>query len=129
MFERLRHRDLGKVGHPAAVWLFQLGIEQPQDNDIDAVTFTCRPNNWLNVLPSRRCDGHGGQATERAAVGCHQHQLCGSGLCHHRRLWQRNLSRYSPAALNFSRAAGLVSAARNARAASRLVLAEEMPPT
>jgi hypothetical protein len=44
-------RDLGEVGHPAAVWLFQLGIEQPQDRDVDAVTFTRRPNNRFNVLP------------------------------------------------------------------------------
>src|SRR5262245_31395406 len=46
---------------------------------------TCRPNNRLNVLPPGRCNRHGGQATDHATLGCHQHQLCSSWLCHHRR--------------------------------------------
>ena len=77
-----RLRDLSEVRHPAAVWLLQLGIEQPQDSDIDAVMITCRTNNRLNVLPPGRHNRHGVQATDRATVGCHQHQLCSSWLCH-----------------------------------------------
>jgi hypothetical protein len=60
------------------MWLLQLGIEQPQDSDIDAVMITCRPNNRLNVLPPGRRNWHGGQATDRATVGCKKYQLCSS---------------------------------------------------
>jgi hypothetical protein len=80
-----RFRDFGEVGHPAPVWLLQLGIEQPQDSDIDAVMITGCPNNRLNVLPPGRRNRHGGQATDRATVGCHQQQLCSSWLQHHHR--------------------------------------------
>jgi len=52
-------RDLREVCDPAAVRLLQFGIEQPQDNDINAVTITCRPNNRSNLLPPGRCNGHG----------------------------------------------------------------------
>jgi hypothetical protein len=52
-------RDLGEVCHPAAVWLVQLGIEQTQNDDVDAVTITRRPDNRSDVLPPRRFNGHG----------------------------------------------------------------------
>jgi hypothetical protein len=74
--------DLGQVRHPTAVGLVSFGIEQSQDSDINAVTITSRSNNRFNVLPPGRCDGHCWQATEQAAVGCHQHQFCSSGLDH-----------------------------------------------
>jgi len=75
-------RDLREVCHLAAVRLIELGVEQPQDNDINGMMITCRPNNRFNVLPPGRSDGHGWQATEQATVGCHQHQFCRSGLYH-----------------------------------------------
>ena len=78
-------RDLREVCHPTAVRLVQFGIEQSEDNDINAVIITCRPNNRSNLLPPGRCNGHGWQAADRATVGGHQHQLCSSGLEHRRR--------------------------------------------
>jgi hypothetical protein len=64
------------------VRLIEFGIKEPQDNDVNGVVSTCRPNNRFNVLPPGRGNGHGWQATNQATVGCHQHQLCSSGLEH-----------------------------------------------
>jgi len=52
-------RDLREVCHPAAMRLVQFGIEQSEDNDINAVVITCRPNDRSNVLLPGRCNGHG----------------------------------------------------------------------
>ena len=52
-------RDLREICHPAAMRLDQFGIEQSQDDDINAVIITCCPNNRSNLLPPGRCNGHG----------------------------------------------------------------------
>jgi len=64
-----RFRDFGEVGHPAPVWLLQLGIEQPQDSDIDAVMITGCPNNRLNVLPPGRRNGTAGRRPTGRPLG------------------------------------------------------------
>jgi hypothetical protein len=47
-------RDLGEICHPTAMWLVQFGIEQPQDDDVNAVIIACRADNRFNVLPPGR---------------------------------------------------------------------------
>jgi hypothetical protein len=63
-----RFGDLGEIGHPAAMWLVQFGIEHPQHDDVDAMNIACRPDNRFNVLPPGRGNGHGWQAADRATV-------------------------------------------------------------
>jgi hypothetical protein len=46
------------------MWPVQFGIEQPQDDDFDAVNITGRPNNRFNVLPPRRCNGQSWQTAD-----------------------------------------------------------------
>jgi len=51
--------NFGQICHPAAMWLFQFGAEQPQDDNINTVMITYRLNNRFNVLPPWCCNGHG----------------------------------------------------------------------
>src|SRR6266436_5713509 len=64
---------------------FLRGTAYSQNDNFNAVIITCRPDNWFDVMPPGRCNGHGRQAADRATAGCHQHQLCRAWLYYHRR--------------------------------------------
>jgi hypothetical protein len=51
--------NFGKICHPAAMWLLQFGVEQPQDDNVNAVKLTYRLNNRFDVWPPWRGNGHG----------------------------------------------------------------------
>jgi hypothetical protein len=52
-------RNFGEICHSAAMWLFQFGVEQPQDDNVNTMMITYRLNNRFNVWPPWRCNGHG----------------------------------------------------------------------
>jgi hypothetical protein len=64
-------RDFGEICHSAAMWLFQFGVEQPQDDDVNTMMSTYRLNHRFNVRPPWRCNGHGWQAADPLASGRH----------------------------------------------------------
>jgi hypothetical protein len=49
----------------------QFGIEHPQDDHVNAVKITSRPDDRFNILPPGRCNRHGWQTADRVTVGCH----------------------------------------------------------
>jgi hypothetical protein len=68
-----RLRNFGEICHSTAMRLLQLGVEQPQDDNVNTVMITDGLNNRLNVLPPRRCNGHSWQAADQVTFGRHQH--------------------------------------------------------
>jgi hypothetical protein len=52
-------RNFGEICHSAAMWLFQFGAEQPQDDNVNTMMTTHRLNDRFNVWPPGRCNGHG----------------------------------------------------------------------
>lgn len=51
--------NFGEICHPAAMWLFEFGAEQPQDDNVDTMMIAYRLNNRFDVWPPWRCNGHG----------------------------------------------------------------------
>src|SRR5258706_12544527 len=49
-------RNFGEICHAAARGLFEFGVEQPQDDNVDTMMITHRLNNRLTVLPPWRCN-------------------------------------------------------------------------
>ena len=49
----------GEICHPAAMWVFQFGVEQPQHDNVHAVMLTDRLNHRFDVRPPWRCNRHG----------------------------------------------------------------------
>src|SRR5262245_594418 len=70
--------DLGKVGDLPAGRTVELGMEQAQDGDLDAVVLTRRADHGLDLLPPGRCDGHWRQPANHCAVRRHQDKLRGA---------------------------------------------------
>ena len=82
--DQLGVTDLGEVGHAAARRRVQLGVEQSQNDDLEAVSLADGSIDGTNVGPPRRRDREIRHLPEDGAVALEENEPRDSGRCRRR---------------------------------------------